>query len=338
MDERVKRIKTAELCEIFATNAANRGRPDLAQEAKVRAVQLRAEEYGAKSEAETEAIQAVYAYEEVLSRKNGKRTRASRTWQMIKRRGIIDLVERAVNRESETQGYTLLAEMGLEDFAFEAVILRHPELFSEEAIAKSRQRLSAWKSGDEVDEEIKSTEVFTVISEREALSKAQSLFAETMTRGSDRAEDINLGFQGGGLPARVHWRSDLDIWMSFQSVEKRYWNAFGVGNIFESGSSSIVVEINSPFEGINRHIGGVFIKDNTGRLYLAHRGGVGGGRPGIGKAAFLASIEPEKITSFQDGDEVSEAVLIGAVDAADFPESLAAFVRKVGQFKEGIST
>jgi hypothetical protein len=151
MDERVQRIKTAELCEIFAGNAKKRGRPDLAQEAKVRAVELKAAEYGAKSEAETEAIQAVYAYEEVLSKKNGKRTRASRTWQMIKRRGIIESVERAVNRESVTQGYTLLAEMGLEDFAFEAVILRHPELFSDEAIAKSRQRLSAWESEKEID-------------------------------------------------------------------------------------------------------------------------------------------------------------------------------------------
>ena len=145
MDERVKRIKTAELCKIFARNAEKRGRSDLAQEAKVRAVELRAEEHGARSEAETEALQAVYAYEEVLSKKNGKRTRASRTWQMIKRRGIIESVERAVNRKSVTQGYTLLAEMGLEEFAFEAVILRHPELFSDEAIAVSAQRLSEWK-------------------------------------------------------------------------------------------------------------------------------------------------------------------------------------------------
>lgn len=144
MDERVKRIKTAKLCEIFATNAAKRGRPDLAQEAKVRAVELRAEEYGAKSQAENEAIQAVYAYEEVLSKKNGKRTRASRTWQMIKRRGIIESVERAVNRKAETQGYTALAEMGLKEFAFEAVILRHPELFSDEAIAISEQRMQEW--------------------------------------------------------------------------------------------------------------------------------------------------------------------------------------------------
>ncbi len=138
MDERVKKLKTPEDCEIFARNALNKNRPDLATEAKRRAVELRAEYYGAKSKAENEALQAIYAYEEVLTKKNGKKTKASRTWQMIKRHGIIEAVERAVNRDTETQGYTALVEMGLEDFAFEAVVLRYPDLFSDEAIEKSK--------------------------------------------------------------------------------------------------------------------------------------------------------------------------------------------------------
>lgn len=146
MDERVRNLKTPEQCEIFARNATERDRPDLADEARVRAVQLRAEAYGAQTDAEREAIQAIYAYEEVLTQKNGKRTRASRTWPMIKRYGIIGAVERAVNREVETQGYTALVEMGLEDFAFEAVILRHPDVFSDEAVERSKKRLSEWRS------------------------------------------------------------------------------------------------------------------------------------------------------------------------------------------------
>ena len=146
MDERVKKIDTVRGCETFAKNAENLGRPDLAREAKRRAIEIRAAEFGARSEAENEAIQAIYAYEELLAKKNGKRTRASRTWQMIGRHGIIEAVERAVKRESETQGYTALVEMGLEDFAFEAVVLRHPERFTDEAVTKSRQRMSEWKN------------------------------------------------------------------------------------------------------------------------------------------------------------------------------------------------
>lgn len=65
---------------------------------------------------------------------------------MIKHHGIIKAVERAVNRKDETQGYTVLVEMGLEDFVFEAVILRHPDLLSDEAVAKSKGRLREWEN------------------------------------------------------------------------------------------------------------------------------------------------------------------------------------------------
>lgn len=146
MDDRVKKIDTPEKCEIFAKNCVEHGREDLAQEAKERAVQLRAEAYGAETQAEREALEAVYAYEEVLSTKNGKKTRAGRTWQMITRHGIIGAVERAVNRPTETQGYTALVEMSLENYAFENVILRHPCLFSEQAVQISRERIEQWRN------------------------------------------------------------------------------------------------------------------------------------------------------------------------------------------------
>ena len=150
MDERIQRLDTLKKCENFAKNATERGRPDLAKEARQRAVQIRAEEHGAQSAAEKEALQAVYAYEDLLTNKNGRNTRASRTWQMIKRHGIIEAVERAVKRDSVTQGYTMLVEMGLEQHAFEAVILRHPDVFSDEAILISRLRLKDWSGKAEV--------------------------------------------------------------------------------------------------------------------------------------------------------------------------------------------
>lgn len=146
MTDLIEKLKTPEDCETFAQNASERGRPDLALAARKRAVSLRAAQYGAQSDIERECIEAVYAYEEVLSQKNGKKTRASRTWPMIKKHGIITAVERAVNREVETQGYTALVEMGLEDYAFEAVILRHPKAFSAEVVERSRLRVAAHQS------------------------------------------------------------------------------------------------------------------------------------------------------------------------------------------------
>ena len=142
MTDIVDKLKTPEECERLIENVQLRN-PEMALRARRRAIELRATKHNAKSNAEKEALQAVYAYEEVLSKKNGRRTKAARTWQMIDRHGIIEAVERAVNRPQETIGYTVLVEMGLPDLAFEAVILRYPHLFTPQAVERSRVRMAA---------------------------------------------------------------------------------------------------------------------------------------------------------------------------------------------------
>ena len=142
MDPRVTKLRTHQECEIFAKNARDLGFPQLAEEARRKAVQLRAKSHGAETDVERECLEAVYAYEEVLSANKGKRQRAGRTWPMIREHGILPAVERIVLKRSESVGYTALAKMGLKEFAFEAVILRHPESFSPEAIARSHTRLA----------------------------------------------------------------------------------------------------------------------------------------------------------------------------------------------------
>lgn len=153
MDPRIARLKSPAECEAFGRNARERGAPKLAEQARKRAVQLRTESavqlrtksHVATSEVERECLEAVYAYEEVLSANKGKRQPANRTWQMIHRYGIIPAVERIVTKSAESIGYTVLVEMDLFDLAFEAVVLRHPECFSVEAIARSRKRLENYK-------------------------------------------------------------------------------------------------------------------------------------------------------------------------------------------------
>lgn len=143
MDERIKRLTTPESCEQFARNVEARGKPELALQARKRAVQLQAAQHQATTAAEREALEAVFAYERALYEKHGRRTRASRTWPMIKERGIIAAVEHLVTRRDETMGYKAVIEMGMPEMAFEAVVLRHPNLFSDEAIRRSRERLEA---------------------------------------------------------------------------------------------------------------------------------------------------------------------------------------------------
>lgn len=111
-------------------------------------VQRRAQTRAPANEAEREAYEAVYAYEEARSKQKGKTIRASRTWPMVDEYGIIAAVERIVLSPDDATGYRVLVEMGLEDMAFEAVVLRHPTFFSEQAVEHSRARLSRLHSDD----------------------------------------------------------------------------------------------------------------------------------------------------------------------------------------------
>jgi hypothetical protein len=136
----IQKLTTPEECMQLAINVRDTN-PDLAREARRRAVELRAASHGIKSTVELELLKALYAYEEVLSEKNKRRTRATRTWQMIDRHGIIGAAERAVNRKIEATGYKVLVVMGLHDLTFEAVIVRHPDKFSQEVVARAKERL-----------------------------------------------------------------------------------------------------------------------------------------------------------------------------------------------------
>ncbi|QXI03688.1 hypothetical protein HU718_016765 [Pseudomonas tensinigenes] len=108
---------------------------------KLEAERIALERFGATSSAEIESILAVLSYEQTLLQKHGKRQPAAYTWRMLEKHGIVSGVERVVIREAETQGYRALLSLGLQDFAFEAVVVRHPEIFSPEAVEHSASRL-----------------------------------------------------------------------------------------------------------------------------------------------------------------------------------------------------
>jgi hypothetical protein len=142
MDHRVQRLRSPAECEIFAMNATALKRPDLALEARRRAVDMQASTHETTSPVEAEAFASVYALEALLAKKNGKKTRASTTWHAVKRYGIIEAIQRGVSKPPEPNSYKTLTDMGLGDLAFEALVVRHAASFSEEAVQISKDRLA----------------------------------------------------------------------------------------------------------------------------------------------------------------------------------------------------
>ncbi len=127
MHELVERIKEPELCYVFAKNAERRGHPELALQAYRRAVDLRAEDYETQSEAEFAAVRAIYAYEEAMSYRKGKRTRATGTWQLVNRHGLLSAVHKRIQSKSGDDVQPILEELGMGEYSFEAVGKAYPE-------------------------------------------------------------------------------------------------------------------------------------------------------------------------------------------------------------------
>ena len=129
MHELVMRIKDPELCYIFGKNAMRRGQPELALQAHRRAVDLRAEAYGAADDAEFAAVRAIYAYEEALGYQKGKRTRATGTWQLVRRHGLLAAVQKRLDSRDSDEVLPILKALGMEDYSFAAVIRNYRDAF-----------------------------------------------------------------------------------------------------------------------------------------------------------------------------------------------------------------
>jgi hypothetical protein len=141
----VGHLKTPEDCEQVAVNVEAK-QPDFAIAARRKAIEIKAATHKATTQAEEHSLQAVYAYERVMFLERGRKTRATRYWQMITKLGIIVAMESIVKNPTQSAGYQALVKMGMQDMSFEAVVLRHPDVFSAEAVTQSKQSLDSLMS------------------------------------------------------------------------------------------------------------------------------------------------------------------------------------------------
>ncbi len=81
------------------------------------------------------------AYEELLTEKNGRTTRASRTRQKLKKKGVQQcLVDWAMG--PPTDEFTLLREKGMAELTAEYLVVKYEDRFPPEAVEAARERLS----------------------------------------------------------------------------------------------------------------------------------------------------------------------------------------------------
>lgn len=81
------------------------------------------------------------AYEQLLTEKNGRTTKASRTRQKLKSKGVVQCLEDWAISKAPTEGFGLLIEHGLVELTGEYLVLKYPAHFSTSAVAAAKTRL-----------------------------------------------------------------------------------------------------------------------------------------------------------------------------------------------------
>jgi hypothetical protein len=177
------------------------------------------------------------------------------------------------------------------------------------------------------------TDMLRVLEQEAAIRRAQDLFVSRFKEHSDARIPVRIGWRPDYIDAAVNYSSQLDAWM-YTQIEpgSRCWNAFGLARPSEGQNVSIVCEVNPPLSGINRGIAGVFLSDGSGQMCVGHRGLIGGGRPGVGKALFEQHYRGEWVVA-QDGSRETPIALVCDLSSPRCGNQIGAFVREVDRIK-----
>lgn len=177
-----------------------------------------------------------------------------------------------------------------------------------------------------------------VLKDELAIKKYRRQFIKSFKPFITEKIPVNLGHPGGTTKAKVLWSDSLGIWMFQEKIsDNRYWHAFGAGKPSASSHIPITCEINFPASGIDRRIGGALAIDRSGKIFVVHRGKLGGGKKGVGKSLFEDHYRGVWAI-MEDGPVETTVALIGILNSPRFVRQVTQFVRKIDTIKNLFSS
>ncbi|MCP1220360.1 hypothetical protein NKW45_00665 [Acetobacter orientalis] len=168
---------------------------------------------------------------------------------------------------------------------------------------------------------------------------AQSVLEKSIKSSLRCLGKKNVGHPGGNADQTIYSNGNRLLWVAFGGLTYdqptlRYWNAFGVYDS-KNKAQNITVEINIPVDSNTAQVSGFFAKDSrTGDVFLMHSGRIGGGRPGIGKSAFLVWSKANLVEVADAQGQIRHGIIVGKINQIDFVQNIEKFVLNVKKFKD----
>lgn len=179
----------------------------------------------------------------------------------------------------------------------------------------------------------------TRVTDLKVVDRAARKIVRAFREGGVASTEI-VGFPSGSIEERVYWRPDLGVWLcrhdKFNGTTlNRIWLAYGMQEPGSVNGLSITVEINFPREGINRKVAGLLAARPGGALVVCHNGRLGGGKKGIGKAAFTSWYGGEPVEVVDGDGRTTMTYAIADLDSDRLAYQLAEYVHACAAFKAG---
>jgi hypothetical protein len=179
---------------------------------------------------------------------------------------------------------------------------------------------------------------FTRIEDESKIATAYNNVISFVTKGTKPQEAV-VGFHSGNMHCRVAWNIKYGFWTMYPPKDGEKQLIFGTQDPdrYPSRSLNITCQINVLRGSSGRQRAGTILW-NGKDLFLGHNGGIGGGKEGVGKAAFISWYRnkvSDTVDVKNDGGHTIPYILIGKIGGSStFLSALAKFVFAVERFKK----
>ena len=172
--------------------------------------------------------------------------------------------------------------------------------------------------------------MFELVAGREVASRGREALLRALSPNARRVRQ-RLSNPSGAFDADILVRKDLDMWAYIAPEafeDNRYMCWFGVGE----PSWQPTIEINIPLVRTLR-CSGQLVRDERGRLYLSHRGGLGGGKFSVTSGAFADLIQNFDQDTVRDGDTEHQYFVLGQIGHPELLPRLAGYVHEADRIR-----
>lgn len=176
---------------------------------------------------------------------------------------------------------------------------------------------------------------YELVGSAHVLAEANKEFLKVFKDRSQKHQKQTIGTPGGSSLLMTWFSPSLDLWVAPNTLDNRYWNAFGCGDPFIGTKVAPTVEINPPLAAGTSSTATLFLKNSDGAIEVTHTGRAGGGKKGVGKTTFFA-YHPlhEKVIV---GGKPRDLYMLGSLDEPDeLAKNVADYVRTIRNYKDGV--